>query len=111
MVLIVDDYSDICTALERLVRMVGKTSATANDAAAALAIMKGRRPSLVILDDMMPGMTGLELLQSIRDDEGLRHVPVIMYSAGDDAARRAEATRLGALAWVCKGRGFGEVVN
>ena len=108
-VLIVDDYEDACIALERLARRMGADAACVTNGTKVLDVMTQRRPSLVILDDMMPAVSGLDVLRSIREDAALRDVPVVMYSGSDDAERRAEAAELGALGWVVKNGHFNEL--
>ena len=53
----------------------------------ALAALETEPPDLVLLDVEMPGLDGIEVLERLKDDEGLRHVPVIMIS-GDRGHRR-----------------------
>ena len=67
-------------------------------------------PSCVILDDNMPGLSGLEVLRAIRADTGLRATPVIMYSAADQSDRVTEAKGLGAE-WVVKGTPFDKLIR
>jgi putative two-component system response regulator len=102
MLLIVDDHPDICYVLQRMAKNLEKYALTAYDAETALEIMHEKRPGLVILDDMMPGMSGIEVLAKMRADPALSSVPVVMYSAADQVERRREAERLGAVAWVRK---------
>ena len=109
MVLVVDDYEDACVAIERLARRMGADAACVTDGTKVLHAMAQRRPSLVILDDIMPDVSGLELLRSIREDAGLRDVPVVMYSGSADPERRALAAELGALGWVLKDGHFDEL--
>ncbi|UBV41670.1 response regulator [Deinococcus taeanensis] len=54
-----------------------------HDALAWLRAHKDALPDVMILDVNMPGMTGLEVLQIVRDDPGFRHLPVVMLSTSD----------------------------
>src|SRR5258707_244458 len=87
MVLIVDDHHDTCEALQRMLQARGINAQFALDAASAMQHMKNELPQVVILDDMMPGKTGMELLKDIKTDPLLSDVPVIFYSAVFDFDR------------------------
>jgi DNA-binding response OmpR family regulator len=105
-ILLVDDQPELCDLLQRLCRSWGFASQCAYDAETAMQLIRASLPSLVILDDNMPDMTGLDLLQSIRAEPALAQVPVVMFSAGVLEERKQEAMRLGALAWLTKSHGF-----
>ena len=57
---------------------------------------------LVVLDINMPRMTGLQMLQEIRNDEQLRSTLVVMMSTSDDPRDRAEAHRLNCAGYIIK---------
>lgn len=80
---------------------------TGRDALSFLA--GGARPKLVLLDMLMPDMSGLELLRAIRDDERLRDLPVVMYTAISDPDVREQAQALGARDYLVKGQSWDEV--
>lgn len=111
-VLVVDDNPDSCELLARLLRRAGHTAdceTSARGAVDALAAADGNLPDLVILDVMMPGMNGLEVLKSVRRDARTAAVAVVMFTALSDAKTRAEAQRLGATGYVVKGIGWGDL--
>ena len=60
-------------------------------------------PQLVILDVAMPGMSGIECLQTIKSTPELHTIPVVMYSADFSYSRRNEALSAGAADYVVKG--------
>ena len=82
-ILIVDDQEENCTVLQRRLEKEGHTCASVYDGATALARLAVEDFDLVLLDIMMPGIDGREVLRRIKTDEKLRHVPVIMISALD----------------------------
>lgn len=90
-ILVVDDSEDICHALARLLRRCGHDVDAAFDGAAALASARTGVPELIILDIMMPKMDGLEVLTRLKADGKTADVPVVMFSACQDAetVRRA----------------------
>lgn len=60
------------------------------------------RPALVLLDIMMPGVDGLEVLQYVREHSGLNDLPVIMLSGGDEEADLNICRQYGATAYLVK---------
>jgi CheY-like chemotaxis protein len=105
-ILVVDDFADGARALSYLLMSRGATSHPVFSGPEALAMMREAPPTeplLVILDDMMPEMSGLEVLRAIQADPKLRRAVVVMFSAALDPAREAEARQLGAAAWFEKG--------
>ena len=68
----------------------------ATDGEAAISACRTERPDLVLLDVMLPGASGLEVLQTLRRDRGLRDVPVIVVSAWQSPDDQAAAATAGA---------------
>jgi CheY-like chemotaxis protein len=86
-VLIVDDEPDIREALSEVVEMGGCAAIVASNGAEALELLRaGRRPCLVILDLLMPVMTGCELLEAIRREPALSAVRVLVSTSAPDRA-------------------------
>lgn len=82
-ILIVDDQEENCTVLQRRLEKEGHTCVAVYDGTTALERLSAEDFDLVLLDIMMPGIDGREVLRRIKTDEKLRHVPVIMISALD----------------------------
>lgn len=99
-ILVVDDDRDLRGLVDFRLRKAGHQVLTAIDAPAALALVKERgRPDLAILDIVMPGMNGLDLLVELRKGDGMADLPAIFLSArilpaDIDAGRRLGATYL-----------------
>jgi CheY-like chemotaxis protein len=106
-VLIVDDDAPTCRLMERIVRTFGHDAECLTSPAAALGRLTAvppPPPDLAILDVMMPGMDGVELLRRVRATPAGAAVPVIMFSAvADDRTRRAAMAAGAALWWVKAG--------
>lgn len=83
-VLIVDDDAGAARLLAMLVRHLGCNASFVESGGAALSYLANHRPDLVILDLMMPGIDGLEVLRRMRHDPQTEKVPVVMFSALDD---------------------------
>jgi CheY-like chemotaxis protein len=80
-VLVVDDESDIREAVAELLEDEGYDVIDAGDGAEALRMARQYHPSVVLLDLMMPGMSGWEFCAKRKDDPELAHIPVIVLSA------------------------------
>ena len=103
-ILVVEDHPDLGRAMTRLLKASGYDAAWADDGPEALAAMRRSLPDLCLLDVMMPGMSGLDVLRQVRADAALAGLPTVMFTALDDAATRREAADLGAREYVVKGR-------
>jgi CheY-like chemotaxis protein len=102
-VLIVDDHQPTASALQRLLRIIGHNGVCVENGAQALRSVFDSPPDLVVLDVMMPGMTGLDVLRALRSDPRLQSLPVVIYTAAEEPSYRAEALRLGAQEFCVKG--------
>lgn len=101
-IMIVDDDSTvlaICRAvLGDLYQLTLKKSGLQ-----ALGYLKGASlPDLILLDTVMPGLGGLEVLKSLKDDEQFREIPVILMSAESHLEEEIEGYRLGAADYMQK---------
>ena len=83
-VLIVDDNEKNGALLNDLVLALGHAPVLAESGLSALLQMRKQPPDLVLLDILMPEMDGYEVLERMKGDSNLRHVPVIMVSALDE---------------------------
>jgi DNA-binding response OmpR family regulator len=98
-VLVVDDDADIRRLMTTYLTLDGFAAEEAVDVAGALETIRRHRPDLVLLDIMMPGRDGLDLLGELRRAGDL---PVIMVTAKGDEADRVIGLRLGADDYVVK---------
>jgi len=81
-ILVVDDESRITRMIQRNLEVTGNYEVqTENDSISALATARKFEPDLVVLDVMMPGMDGGEVLAVLREDPALHHLPVIFLTA------------------------------
>ena len=105
MILIVDDHPDTCEMLKRVLARRGMESTACQSGTAALSLLyqNSQKPKVVVLDEMMPDKTGLEVFRQLKADPSLKDINVIFYSAGFDYSKHQEALRLGAKAWFVKG--------
>ena len=104
-VLIVDDSPDAGRALAKLLKRFGHDAACATSGEEALRHLQTAEPlpHVVLLDVMMPGMDGVEVLRRIRDDSRTAGLPVILWTAVGDPAFEAHARSKGASDYLVKG--------
>jgi diguanylate cyclase (GGDEF)-like protein len=100
--LVVDDDANSRIALARRLTQQGYEVETAGDGPHALARVPNGRYELVLLDYMMPGMSGLEVLRRLRQTYSQSELPVIMVTGIDESQTVVEALRLGANDYVVK---------
>jgi len=103
-ILVVDDSLDTIRPLARLLQCMGHKVHCATSGVEALGYLHAIRPQLVLLDVSMPEMDGLEVLHRMRADRHLSTLPVVMYTALSDEARRMRALQLGAADYLIKGQ-------
>jgi CheY-like chemotaxis protein len=80
-VLVVDDEMDIATYLASVLEDAGMTVVMAHDGEEALAMVREHRPDLISLDLVMPGMSGIRVMQQLRRDRELSKIPVMIVTA------------------------------
>lgn len=81
-VLVVDDEISFLKIARIILQRAGYTPLVADSAAQALDLLDEHMADIILMDDMMPGMTGSELCQQLKSDERYQHIPVVMHSAG-----------------------------
>jgi two-component system phosphate regulon response regulator PhoB len=101
-VLVVDDEPDIARILGFHLKKEGYQVVTAADGRAAVEEAQRHRPDLVILDLMLPELSGMEVLKVLRGDEVTRKIPVILLTAKKDELDRVLGFELGADDYVTK---------
>lgn len=85
-ILIADDEPAIATSLEYLLNKSGYETEVASDGEVALALAGTFKPDLIVLDLMLPRLSGLEVCRALRADPQQRHVKILMLSARGGAA-------------------------
>ena len=102
-IMIVDDEeSNVLTVKHHLKQAGYRHFQTTTDPTNALALMWDHIPDLVLLDVMMPHISGIDLLRLMRSDSTLARVPVIIVTASDDADLKLHALELGATDFLSK---------
>ena len=101
-ILIVDDEVDVTELLSYNLKQRGFVSQSVNDPKRALEVAKTFKPDLIVLDIMMPGLSGLQVCRMIRQESTLKGIPIIFLSAKTEEGDRIEGFESGADDYVCK---------
>ncbi|MCA1700107.1 MAG: response regulator transcription factor, partial [Actinobacteria bacterium] len=100
-ILVVDDEPTIAEVVARYLERAGYSTRSVGDGKQALELARADPPDLVVLDLMLPGIGGLELLRRLRERERER-VPVVILTAKDHPSERVTGLRLGADDYMVK---------
>ena len=101
-VLIADDEPNIVTTLEFLMEQAGFEVRVARDGHEAIELAATFEPDLILLDVMMPALSGYQVCQRLKSDPKLQHVHVLMLSAKGRDVEVSKGLELGADAYVTK---------
>ena len=102
-VLVVDDHPDTAKMVTTALRRRGLDVHTVQSGEDALRLLAVLKPQVVVMDEMMPGITGLEVLSTMRSTTDLKQTKVVFYSASYDIEKQKTAVGLGVAAWMVKG--------
>ncbi|MCA1942698.1 MAG: response regulator [Yonghaparkia sp.] len=101
-VLIVEDEPDVLLLLENRVRAAGHAVESATDGETAMDILRERRPAVIVLDWMMPRVSGIEVLEQLRADDPDHAVKVLMLTAKSQQSDIDRAYSAGADDYIVK---------
>jgi CheY-like chemotaxis protein/FtsZ-binding cell division protein ZapB len=112
-ILIVDDEQINLDFFEVMLTKLGFEVEKASDGEQALETVRETRPDLVVLDNIMPKLSGWEVTRILKQDdeyEEFRDIPIIMFSAMDDVKDKIEGFELGVEDYITKPFNFSEVL-
>lgn len=101
-VLIADDEPNIVISLEFLLEQAGYRVRVAHDGQEALEAIQRQPPDLVLLDVMMPNLSGYDLCQRIRENPAWQHMRIVMLTAKGREVEASKGLALGADAYITK---------
>ena len=101
-VLLVEDETDVVDLLRYHFKKAGFKVEMANSGDAGLAAVRSKRPDAVVLDLMLPGMTGLEVCRALKADNETSAIPVLMLTARGEVKDRVKGLEIGADDYVTK---------
>lgn len=101
-ILVVDDEPDVVMLIATTLRGEGFEVITAYDGLEALDKTAVEKPNLIILDIMMPMMSGYEVCQQLKSDPASQHIPVVCLSSAHTPDARAQSLHVGAVTLLTK---------
>jgi two-component system phosphate regulon response regulator PhoB len=101
-ILVVDDEVDVTDLLSYNLRQRGFLSRSVNDPRQVLDTVRTFKPDLIVLDVMMPDLSGIQVCRLIRQERSLKAIPIIFLSAKTEEGDRIEGFESGADDYVCK---------
>ena len=101
-ILAVDDEPRVLTMLRRRLETAGYQVSTAIEGREALQKVRDEKPDLIVLDLILPGISGYEVCARLKSDEQYRRIPVLVLSARSQEQDAAEGRRVGADAYMTK---------
>jgi len=110
-ILCIDDDRIVLSFCSDALERQGFRTLIADDGPAGIEAAKRERPDLILLDVMMPGMSGLETCRLLRAESGLRDTPIILLTASDDPDLGQKARQAGATASMRKPFGSANIIS
>ena len=108
-VLIVEDEEDAAELFAEMMRVSGYRVLKTSNSKTAITMMNEDKPDVVLLDIMMPEVSGLDILRQMRGDSNLSRIPVIVLSAKGMPADIKNGMEAGASTYLTKPVGFLEL--
>jgi DNA-binding response OmpR family regulator len=109
-ILLVDDDAINLDFFDVMFSKLGFTVEKATDGVEALEKVKRFFPDIILLDNIMPRMTGWELTKILKNDDKYKEIPIVMLSAMDDVKDKVEGFELGVDDYITKPFNFSEVL-
>ena len=109
-ILIVDDETINLDFFDVMLSKLGFSVEMARDGVEALEKVKKFHPDLILLDNIMPQMTGWEVTKILKKDPKYKEIPIVMFSALDDVKDKVEGFELGVDDYITKPFNFAEVL-
>jgi DNA-binding response OmpR family regulator len=101
-ILIIEDESDVADLLTLNLRKAGYKASTAPEGASGLQKARDDRPDFIVLDLMLPKMSGLEVCRILKSDRATAHIPILMLTAKAEEIDRIVGLEFGADDYVTK---------
>ncbi len=110
-ILVVDDEPDLVSTVQYRLKFANFHVATAANGQEGLERAAAEKPDLILLDTNMPGMNGHEMLERLRANPALQHIPVIMVTAQCEPQDIAAAAARGISDYVTKPFDFAQLLD
>ena len=110
-VVLIEDEPNIIEAIRFLLTRDGWQVETHSDGIDALDVIRAAEPDLVILDLMLPGRSGMDILRDLREEDALKELPVLMLTARGQMRDREMAEKAGVSRFMTKPFSNAEVMD
>lgn len=114
----IEDNEDFIDVVERAISQIDNKTImqTIDDGALALTTLNSLaenrvQPRLILIDLNLPGLSGLDLLKRIKENQALRYVPTVMFSTSDNPKDIKTSLEFGANAYVTKPMGYHNLIK
>jgi len=108
-VVIVEDEADTAEMLAEMMRIIGYEVYQSSGGLRAIDLITQKKPTTILLDQMLPDLSGLEVLHSIRLDARLRQIPVIIVTAKSLPSDKQRGLQAGAASYLVKPVAFDDL--
>ena len=108
-ILIVDDDQDLCQLTRLILTKFGHDVTAFCDPDEGIAHARKSKPNLILMDVMLPGLTGPEIVQQLKDDAQLKDVPVVFLTGlvtGSEQSLQKEGVMVGGIKYPALGKPF-----
>ncbi len=101
-ILVVDDVKAMQEVLKEMIMLTGYHAIVASDGETALDMALKHRPNLILLDIMLPGLNGFEVMEALQSKHETAHIPVILLTGMDDIETKIKGFNYGAVDYITK---------
>lgn len=101
-ILVIEDEELFAKSLGIVLREAGMEVLVAEDGERGLALARTKHPGIILLDNILPKMLGLEVLRKLKEDQGTRDIPVLMLTVLSDSDTISAAIAEGAVGYLIK---------
>jgi DNA-binding response OmpR family regulator len=110
-VLLIEDEESLRNLYTRILSTKNYTVVSASDGEDALSVLEKFRPDVIVLDIVMPNYNGVEFLKILKNDSGLKSIPVVMLTALSEMRKITECLDMGAIGYITKDSAVEEIVQ
>ncbi len=101
-ILLIDDEGDLLELVSSRLKASGYRVMTLDSGERVMQVAKSEKPDLILLDVVMPGKGGCDVCRELKADEATRDIPVIVFTALDDASDINKSMEIGATDYMVK---------
>ena len=109
-ILVIDDNEDVLKLMKDILEENNFESLTFNSPVEALKSLAVSKPNMIVVDLMMPQMSGIGLIRELKRQERTRHIPFVVLTSVVDDDVESEVRGLGAVGYLGKDRGHQQIV-